>query len=551
MKANSTQRAVRLQSKRDSVHIVFADSKPDFDEEAFHTLSAADDDMVIEVIDTDVWALAITDRSSLVITETPPAPAVNTLKWLSPYEAGQIVDAFTQVFDDGYLMVSNKETSDPAAPDKIGSPTFDQPDPQIFVINANNSVVYSGSLYDFTETGTAEQIDVLTPTLTSSTNHRILIIENPGSGNEKVAVIEEPVLIEGQWSTIAVGNRPVVIGTRWLVILDALNSGSSTPVTGGWRFDGVDNNNAPATQGWNRNNLGNVVRIDKIDLDSTNRETELLGVIPGSIIRISETAQPANYEEYIVTSAATDSGTDVTWQTEISDAGGPGLTNGMTTTINIDIPIPQSTDYTQTDDWWLTNQPSWANISGYLAFDGVEQSVPNHAFGVRLKFQRLILSDDWDFAAFTDGISTSTGGAGTNSGVGLTSSQFGRAIVESLEESFTSFDFDANPVTKLSQTIQWNGGRLMVGVECDAKCNKTNRAVTGGLYIDDGTTESLVFNEFQEEPKDVNDKMWQGKRVGFDLPKGVYTFRFKFGRRGGGGNGVVTVDNLQMIFEVF
>lgn len=53
MKANSTQRAVRLQSKRDSVHIVFADSKPDFDEEAFHTLSAADDDMVIEVIDTD------------------------------------------------------------------------------------------------------------------------------------------------------------------------------------------------------------------------------------------------------------------------------------------------------------------------------------------------------------------------------------------------------------------------------------------------------------------------------------------------------------------
>lgn len=52
--------------------------------------------------------------------------------------------------------------------------------------------------------------------------------------------------------------------------------------------------------------------------------------------------------------------------------------------------------YPQLTDFWLTGDPTWATGEGYLSLDGVQQTVPNDAFGVRLKFQALATSPDWD-----------------------------------------------------------------------------------------------------------------------------------------------------------
>lgn len=60
-----------LQSHRDTVRIVFSDSKPVVGNSAFHQLGGDDQTLNIPFTDVNVWALAMTDKSSLTVTEFP------------------------------------------------------------------------------------------------------------------------------------------------------------------------------------------------------------------------------------------------------------------------------------------------------------------------------------------------------------------------------------------------------------------------------------------------------------------------------------------------
>lgn len=70
VKINSGRRSITLQSMRDEVRIALSSVKPALGNVVFHTLNGGDDPLQFSNIDTDVWALAITDTSKLVITET-------------------------------------------------------------------------------------------------------------------------------------------------------------------------------------------------------------------------------------------------------------------------------------------------------------------------------------------------------------------------------------------------------------------------------------------------------------------------------------------------
>lgn len=70
VKINSSRRNIVLQSTRDEVRIVLSDVKPSRSNTVFHTLNGGDAPLYLSNIDTDVWALSITGRSKLVITET-------------------------------------------------------------------------------------------------------------------------------------------------------------------------------------------------------------------------------------------------------------------------------------------------------------------------------------------------------------------------------------------------------------------------------------------------------------------------------------------------
>lgn len=58
-----------LQSHRDTVRIVFSDVKPALGNTAFHELGGKDSPLTVNFTEEFVWALAMTDRSSLSVTE--------------------------------------------------------------------------------------------------------------------------------------------------------------------------------------------------------------------------------------------------------------------------------------------------------------------------------------------------------------------------------------------------------------------------------------------------------------------------------------------------
>lgn len=58
-----------LQSNRDQVRVTLSDAKPVASNTAFHQLQGGDAPMYLKSIDTNVWALAATECTSLTVTE--------------------------------------------------------------------------------------------------------------------------------------------------------------------------------------------------------------------------------------------------------------------------------------------------------------------------------------------------------------------------------------------------------------------------------------------------------------------------------------------------
>lgn len=59
-----------LQAHNDSVRVVLSDAQPSLSNEAFHTLGGGDAPLTLDIVDVNVWVLAVSDKSSLIVTET-------------------------------------------------------------------------------------------------------------------------------------------------------------------------------------------------------------------------------------------------------------------------------------------------------------------------------------------------------------------------------------------------------------------------------------------------------------------------------------------------
>lgn len=59
-----------LQAHNDSVRVVLSTVQPAKSNIAFHTLGGGDAPLPVDVIDVNVWVLAMTDKSSLIVTES-------------------------------------------------------------------------------------------------------------------------------------------------------------------------------------------------------------------------------------------------------------------------------------------------------------------------------------------------------------------------------------------------------------------------------------------------------------------------------------------------
>jgi hypothetical protein len=74
VQVNTCFNPMMLQCLRDSVRITFNATKPARSNTVFHALSGKDAPLQFNSVDTNVWALAVTDKSSLIVSETTPLP---------------------------------------------------------------------------------------------------------------------------------------------------------------------------------------------------------------------------------------------------------------------------------------------------------------------------------------------------------------------------------------------------------------------------------------------------------------------------------------------
>lgn len=70
VRVNAGYTSLLLQAHNDSVRIVMSNSKPARSNPTYHLLGGKDPVLPIPIVDVNVWALAVSDRSSLIVTES-------------------------------------------------------------------------------------------------------------------------------------------------------------------------------------------------------------------------------------------------------------------------------------------------------------------------------------------------------------------------------------------------------------------------------------------------------------------------------------------------
>ena len=296
-----------------------------------------------------------------------------------------------------FSMVANKLTLGDPFPKPDGDPTFTIPafSP---TTESDTSIVYSGHVWTLTENVLAKTINIWVTQLTQDTHYRIIIVVTPPGGGPVTSVIDDPVLVVDEFTTVALLNNLMIAGTTIRIFIDALNSGASNEVTGGWNYSGQDNVAAPLPGGWNQNNARTLVRISKTDLDSTDRSAELLGIIVDSTLQFADTSNPNAFDLYRVTANPTDGGSFISYPVVLQEQGEGGVPIG-TTTLTATIPISQATEYAQ--ELAGLADTAWATVLPILEFDGVSQApLADTAFGVDLEAEITVFSEDWDVLSF-------------------------------------------------------------------------------------------------------------------------------------------------------
>ena len=329
---------------------------------------------------------------------------LNRTRWVAPYTPGQAALRNDMVYDDTWLVIANKDTSARAAPQPSGDRQYDLPDAPAWALSSYNGVVRSGREWDIVTPVGLYGYDVWVPTLTPDTEYVIFEYSYPTAspGDIRFQQVSEPLLVENAWTTVQATFSLIPAGITIGLFIDALNSGSSTLVTGGWAR-AADNNNVttdPGAGGWGTANNNASLRVNFTDLDSTDRTTEVMGMIAGTTVTFSDTTDPNRSVTYALTTAPTNQGTHASWTAQVSDTGPSGAPAvGATTTMNATVPVPSPTDYVL-----LGGGNPGPNTRGTLELDGVPQAgAEANAYGVRILWDEYIKSDDWDIMAYSAG----------------------------------------------------------------------------------------------------------------------------------------------------
>ena len=458
------------------------------------------------------------------------------VRWLDVWIEG-LYKKHDSVWDEGWQMIANRDTTERAGPIKLGAEAWIFPTTPAWITDSAIGNTFTGQFYTFTESGWISQIRVWAPEIVAGVTYRVVIIREPNALVPIVTVIDNVNLNANAWKVVTTGRGIVRVGSEALIYLDAINSAGDTIVSGEWSFAGTAAAQLPLSGEWNKNTGNTILRINILDLAPADRSAELATIIAGSTIFFEQISATSKFIEYRVNANPVLDADAWIYDVTITNEGDGGPDRDEPCTMTASIPISQATKFVKIDNYWPANSPSYANVDGFYRLDGVDQpNAQTTGYGVDIKFQRATISDHWDLQAKTE-----TAADQAKDVFGVSSLQ--TKNIESLSPTTTGKNYELNPVTKLDQSVNIEAGNYLIHIGFQARSSVTNRSIVVGIFIND----VLVDTEFRMEPKDVLDNPYPMKIIPMTFESGFHNFRVDFGKAGGSGASVVVLSHVRIL----
>lgn len=345
----------------------------------------------------------LSDLTAVVESRNPHS----NMKWRGVWNPAALYLADDVTRDGLWLTVALNPTQERPAPQPSGPPSYDLPDVPAWETETFLGSVASGHIYEVLESGWATDIDVWVPADIGAI-YRILVTDITNPLVPRDLWSERGPFAPDQWVTLASLGWPVRPGARVSVILESLNTSSSTIVDGEWTRAVNDNGvaNDPGDGNWGTTNVNASIRISKLDDQGADRSATLASLITGTLITMTDALNPNLSNAWTLQGPGVDQGTHWSYADVLYE--GPGISGGTIIgnlcDVEFIIPVPAETAYVRLTDWWLANQPSWASVEGSLALDGVPQPATDDAFGIRIQFQPGFVSGDWALLAYSSAV---------------------------------------------------------------------------------------------------------------------------------------------------
>ncbi len=325
-----------------------------------------------------------------------------TMSWQGIWATGSYYT--NDVVRDGlWTMIANTKTQERPAPQPEGDLQQTIPDPVTWLEAENISVVRQVHDITFTEGGWIKALQVRVPEVDVDLITKITVID---FGTNEVTVVNNPVLIANEYTTIAIGSTIVTVGAHYIVYFDMYNAATSEEITGQWNSSLNDTTPAANDFGYDDTAAPTYLYINYIDDTGADRRTDVDNILVDSIIDISEAGDITRNFRLKVT--AVNPGTIDAASFTVDAMSGAGVVrDGRLCNLVINSPITKPTKYNRISDLYSTNLP-YGIISTKLFYDGVQQPVSaTDAYGINIVFQQASVSSHWDLVALSG-----DGGAG-------------------------------------------------------------------------------------------------------------------------------------------
>ena len=318
------------------------------------------------------------------------------------------------VRDGNYLMAANKETTDRPSPQPIGDASFFLPDIPVWTTLQHTGNVYSGMNIDVPagQLHEVQAVRVWVGDISATANYQVIIYDAI-TGLFKVGnSFSGDVLDAPGWVSAPVDPFFVGPDDDFFLLVKNSNSSATTDFDHPWvRTADSNQDNDPGAGNWNQNNIDTRIRISATDDDAVSRATELALVVPGTIIKLQDEADPNAHTEFEVV-ATTNNTTWFMYDVTLLGTGTSGpSTIGLRQDVFFRVPVPDPTDYYVLTDYFLP----FPATSGYLSFDeAIGGALTDDAYGIDMQIQQYSASPDWDLMALTGGTGGGDGGDGAN-----------------------------------------------------------------------------------------------------------------------------------------